>query len=201
MAMPKPKTDGHYLKAPKAGQSLTLRILGDPVEYYIGFKTGADNKISVTRRTSLDQFKPGDYDAVDKYGRRAIPAYCMAFPVLTSDDEVKVCEFRQKTILDSLYQLENNKKWGDLTTFDVTITGDDDGKGYSVTPDPKTPASKKGLEKYAALVRNGFNLNVLLNGDDPFMVSGDNLTPMRDDIANPDFSEGTGEPNDADIPF
>ena len=193
MPMPKPKTEGHYMKAPKAGQSVTFRILGDPIEYFLAFKTNAEGKISPVRRAEFSEFKPGDYDTTSKYGKVA-PVYAMAFPVLSDAGDVKVFEVRQKTILDALYGLENNNKWGDLSGYDVTLTGDEDGKGYTVTPDPKAPLSKKDREKWDALVRNGFDLRVLLNNDDPFTTAGDGGPVFTDADAAP---AGT----DDDIPF
>lgn len=186
MPMPKPKTEGNYLKAPKAGQSVTFRVLGDPVEYYLAFKTttnGNEKKISVVRHATLAEFAPGTYDTEGKYGPTG-PKYAMAFPVLSEDGSVKVFEIGQKTILDSLYALENNKKWGDLTTFDVTVTGDDDGKGYTVTPDPKTPMSETGKAAWDALVEHGFDLRVLLAGRDPFLHAA---PQQRDELTDPDF--------------
>lgn len=194
MAMPKPKTGGNYLKAPKAGQSVSFRILGDPVEYFLGFKTTATedggSKVSVVRKKSLADFRPGEYDTMGKYGPTS-PKYAMAFPVLAEDGCVKVFEVGQKTILDSLYALENNKKWGDLTKFDVTVTGDDDGKGYSVTPDPKTPINDAGREAWEGLLRNGFDLSVLISGADPFMTSA---PASGFDPLNPNFDDTEGLP-------
>lgn len=193
MPMPKPKTEGRYLKAPKAGQSVTFRILGDPVEYYLAFKTGAENKIAPVRRANLHDFKPGSYDTTSKFGPRT-PDYCQAFPILGPTGDVMVMEIRQKTILDGLFGLENNKKWGDLTTYDVTVTAADDGKSYTVVPDPKAPLSEADAEKWDGLKRNGFDLRLLLDGKDPFKESGQ---PVNDEIANPNFD---GDDSDS-IPF
>lgn len=183
MPMPKPKTEGRWLKAPKADQSITFRVLGDPVEYYLAFKTNDEKKQLPVRRKSLSDFRPGDYDLTDKFGKTS-PKYCQAFPVLGPTGDVMIFEVRQKTVLDGLFALDNKPKWGDLRGYDVTVTGDADGKGYSVTPEPKEPLSEEAQEAWDGLVRNGFNMAVLLDGGDPFKECG---------VAGPDFDHD--EPN------
>lgn len=190
MPMPKPKTEGNYLKAPGKGQSVTFRVLGDPVEYYMGFKTtqnGSETKMVCVRKAALNQFTPGTYDTVGKFGPQK-PRYAMAFPVLNEAGTVMVFEVAQKTILDGLYQLENNKKWGDLSAFDVTVTGAEDGKSYMVTPNPKEPLSETAREAWDGLVRNGFDLRVLLENKDPFMVSGGSPAESNE-LLDPQFEE------------
>lgn len=192
MPMPKPKTEGRYLKAPKAGQSITFRVLADPLEFYVAFKTDEDKKQHPVRRASLSDFRPGDYDLTDKFGK-ASPKYCQAFPILGPTRDVMIAEFRQKTILDGLFALDNKPKWGDLRGYDVTVTGAEDGKSYTVTPEPKEPLTEDEQEKWDGLVRNGFNLRVLLNCDDPFKECG--VSGGHED-GGPDFDS----PDDR-IPF
>lgn len=186
MPMPKPKTEGRYLKAPKAGQSITFRILADPVEFYVAFKTNSDNKQVPVRRKSLSDFRPGDYDLTDKFGK-ASPKYCQAFAILGPTRDAMVIEFRQKTILDGLFALDNKPKWGDLRGYDVTVTCAEDGKGYTVTPEPKEPLTEEEQEKWDGLVRNGFDLRVLLDGLDPFKECGAPSAEPHGDEDVPDW--------------
>lgn len=186
MSMPKPKTEGRYLKAPKAGQSVTFRILADPVEFYQAWKTSSDGKQAPVRRVSISDFKRGDYDETNKYGKQS-PVYCQAFPIIGPSGDVMVFTAGQKTILDGLYALDNNPKWGELSTYDVVVTAKEDGKAYSVVPDPKTPLSEDATEKWSGLLRNGFDLLLLIDGKDPFKESG--------------AAGGDDPANDDDIPF
>jgi hypothetical protein len=199
MGMPKPKTEGRYLKAPKAGQSVTLRILSDPVEFYQAWKTDGEGRQRPIRKPFLTDFKRGDYDEANKYGTQQSPAYCQAFPVIGPTGEVMVFTAHQKTILDGLYALDNKPKWGDLTGYDVTIEGAEDGKSYSVTPDPKTPLSESHRAAWEGLVRNGFNLRLLIEARDPFKELGE-VTAEHEPMSSrvDDFDP---PPVDDDIPF
>jgi len=182
MPMPKPKTEGRYLKAPKAGQSITFRILGDPLEYYMGFKTDSEGKPHPVRKYTEGEFKRGDIDAKNKFGRAQLPTYTLAWEVMVGGERVMIFEARQTTILNSLYGLEQDEDWGDLRDYDVKITADDDGKGYSVKPKPKSPLTDAQRGLYAGLVANGFSLKVLMDGKDPFSEAGVMVSePSNDD--------------------
>lgn len=189
MPMPKPKTEGRYLKAPKAGQSLTFRILADPVVFWQAWKTDGEGKQRPVRKpdTLVVNWKRGEYDEINKYGTPQKPAYCQAFPVIGPNGDVQIFTASQKTILDGLFALDNNKKWGALTGYDVVVSCNEDGKGYTVTPEPKEPLSAEAAEKWAGLVRNGFDMSVLVDLKDPFAVSGGSAE--SDEIANPNFDE------------
>ena len=95
----------------------------------------------------------------------------------------------QKTILDGLFALDNNPKWGELSTYDVTVTAKDDGKAYSVVPDPKAPLTTEQAEKWDGLVRNGFDMRLLLDNRDPFKESGQAGDDEDDELANPSFDD------------
>lgn len=185
MPMPKPKTEGRYLKAPKAGLSLTLRILGDPIAFWQAWKKDAEGKERPVRKpdAAVVTWRRGEYDEMNKYGPQK-PVYCQAFPVIGPSGDVQVFTVSQKTILDGLFALENNKKWGPLTGYSVEITAAADGKSYSVQAEPKEPLSEDAAEKWAGLVRNGFDLSLMIEGKDPFAEAG---MSSDDDLSNPNF--------------
>ena len=184
MPMPKPKTEGRYLRAPKAGQSITFRILDDPLEFYLGFKTDADGKPHPVRKVREEEFKRGDIDAKTKFGTNQSPVYALAWPVLVNGERVMIFEARQVTILNALYGYEQDEDWGDLRGYDVKVTCDDDGKGYSVKARPKSPLTDAQRGLYVGLTGNGFDLRTLLAGKDPFTEAGVqvNETANDDDI-------------------
>jgi len=188
MAMPKPKTESRYLKAPKPGQAITVRFMTDPVEFYEAWK----DKKPVRRPATLEgsTFPAGSYDAEDAQGRPQKPRYSMAFGVM-HQGAAMVFQIKQRTILDPLYALESNKKWGPLPGYDVVITAADDGKSYTVTPDPKAPLDENDALVWKATLKAEFNLAALLTNEDPFGYGASS----RDPILDPDFDA------DNPIPF
>ena len=188
MAMPKPKTESRYLKAPKPGQAITVRFMTDAVEFYEAWK----DKKPVRRPATLEgaTFPPGSYDPTDAQGKPQSPRYSQSYGVV-HESVAKVFQIKQKTILDPLYALETKTKKGSITGYDITIVAADDGKAYTGIAEDKAPVSENDLLVWNAALKAGFNLQALMTNEDPFTFGASSRDPLLD----PDFDK------DNDLPF
>lgn len=86
------------------------------------------------------------------------------------DEAVQVMEFTQATVQEQLAALEANSDWGDLTSYDFTITKAGEGKDttYSVAPSPHKDVPESALSAYENVT---INLEALYDGADPFSSS------------------------------
>lgn len=165
MAIPKPEGGSRYIKLPKPGQSIKVRILSDPVVFWEAWK---DRK--PVRRKSARDFGPGDYDLVDAQGKAQSPRYSQAFAAYDyTNGIVGILQIKQSTVLTGLYDIDNSPDWGDVREYDVIIKSADDGKSYSVLPCPKKPLADEIVREWDAMCAfGGFDLGQLLIGGDPF---------------------------------
>lgn len=82
-------------------------------------------------------------------------------------EKVQIMEITQKTIMKAILALIKNSKWGDVKSFDISITktGENLETTYSVMPNPKSDLSEKATKAYES---SDINLEALYEGDDPF---------------------------------
>lgn len=115
-----------------------------------------------------------------------------AFVVWNYDSNiVQILEIVQKSVQSQLKALVENKKWGDPTQYDITVTRTGSGfdTEYMVTPNPKTEMPKEALGIYTA---KKIALEALYTGGDPF---GTKTTQDIRENASKDA------PDPVDIPF
>ena len=84
---------------------------------------------------------------------------------------IQIMEITQKTIMNAIKSLVDNKKWGDPKNFDITITKVGEGleTEYSVMPNPQSEVQKEITEEYK---NKPVNLEALFKNGDPFQVDG-----------------------------
>lgn len=88
---------------------------------------------------------------------------------------LQVWSFTQATIYNQLNGLLDNKKWGALDSYDITITRKGEGTDteYSVVPNPKEPIEAAVAEEWAALQERWVGLNALFAGGHPMQDFAD----------------------------
>ena len=122
-----------------------VRIMGNPVQFYIHWVTtsdGAKSKINspanhpeLVRRLEDSGFKKQARWFVKVLDR--------------TDDEFRLLEIGPQ-IYNSIKSLYNNSRWGKVTAYDVTINKGPKGQQplYSVTPNPKESLSAEFKTKF-----------------------------------------------------
>lgn len=84
----------------------------------------------------------------------------------------KILEITQITIIKSLYNLLEDKNWGDLRRFDINIHRKGTGKfdtEFNVTPKPHKPVNEEILNLVDELQGSGLlDLNAIWKGEYPF---------------------------------
>lgn len=82
-------------------------------------------------------------------------------------EKLQIMEVTQRTIMQQIMALIDNPKWGDVKSFDISITkkGKSLDTTYSVVPNPKTPVEAIAQAQYD---NSNINLSSLFNGTDPF---------------------------------
>jgi hypothetical protein len=115
-------------------------------------------------RTSLADGEP---EATDDENP---PKKFIALVVLhRADDEVKILEITQQSVIKGIRALANNPDWGSPFTYDINVerTGEDFKTKYTITPSPKKPLSKAEVH---AIGEVNCNLEALFEGEDPWSV-------------------------------
>jgi hypothetical protein len=81
--------------------------------------------------------------------------------------KIQIMELTQKSIMNQIMALINNPKWGDVKSFDITISkkGKSLETEYNTVPNPKTDLEEVVKEKYK---NTKINLDALYYGNDPF---------------------------------
>lgn len=83
--------------------------------------------------------------------------------------KLQVWSFTQATIHRQLRELLENKKWGALSDYDITISRKGDGTKteYSVVPNPKEPLEPSVVSEWEALLERWVGLNALFGNGHP----------------------------------
>lgn len=148
-----------------------LRILSEPTVGYENWT--AEGK--PLRADSLAELLATGADWRVEKGAESKPRFFAAFFVWNHAAKcVQVAQFTQKTIRQQLEALENNEDWGDLTSFDITLSRADAGDkvSYTVQPSPAKPLSKEAQAEWARVKEECVGLAALFTGGNPLDVFG-----------------------------
>ena len=126
--IPASGSDGLFMKKLENGEN-RMRILTTPITGYVWWP---ENENKPQRVKEPKDIPTGVSDA--KY---------FWFLTIGINDEVKFLEIKQKTILNQIKALSDNKEWGEVQEYDITITrsGQDLETQYTVVPNPKADVS------------------------------------------------------------
>lgn len=166
-----PVSEGNYFKLKKGTN--TFRILSPAI---VGWEYWSKENKPVRSREAWEE-RP-ENAKVSESGQ--FQKHFWAFIVYNYEaKKVQIMEITQKTIQEALEGLAENKKWGDVSTYDIVVKGDGDGleRTYTTLPEPHSEAPKVDI--------SGINLEALFVGEDPFTskvvspakTEGDELSP------------------------
>jgi hypothetical protein len=84
-----------------------------------------------------------------------------------ADDNVKVLEITQQSVIKAIRALSSNPDWGSPFSYDINIerTGEDLRTKYAVTPSPKKPLSKELIK---AASKKPCDLEKLFESENPW---------------------------------
>jgi|TARA_R100000501_G_scaffold14566_1_gene26406 hypothetical protein len=128
-----------------------FRILDTPLTGYVWFEN------------TIDGLKPQRCrDSADIPTGTEKPKHFWFMPVAV-DDEIKLLEITQKTVLNELAILDRSPVWGNLSKYEVIVTRSGEGLDtkYSVTPCPK---SANKMEAQYVDFRKGYKPDNLFSG-------------------------------------
>ena len=146
-------------------RTVDVRVLCPFVNFYEGWV----NKKPV-RSATIDGFPEGT--VFDEYkGKKGEAKSAWATAVYNhTKKRIMVFSFSQGTIYGQIKALVENKKWGPLSGYDLTISseGEDKETVYKVIPNPHDALPASVLKEWEDLQGRWTGLGALLNGGDPF---------------------------------
>ncbi len=162
-----PKSEARYMKFKGVGAH-KFRILEKPVFGFEGWKIieGKDKPVyfkMTERPEDTSAFKHGELN------------HFWAMPVWNfKTARVEVLSFTTKSVQQSIEGYARNEEWGSPLNYNLTVnregTTKEDTK-YSTIASPHSPLTAEIIEAWNAVKAEGFNINELYNGGDPFKPS------------------------------
>lgn len=139
-----PKGSSQFAKVGEG--KLKVRFLSD---VKVGWELWKDKK-PIRQEGSVCRFNTEDAD-INKYGKPNINYFWVAVVWNYNDKKVQILEITQKTIMNTLFELEGNVEWGDLKNYDIEITGTKEGDKvkYVVLSNPPKAVAKEIKEELA----------------------------------------------------
>lgn len=138
-----------------------VRILGNPVQFYVNWVTlpdGRKRKINSPEEGSLiRKLEDAGFKRQTRWLLKVLDR---------RDNKFKMLEVGSQ-IFTGIKDLVNNKKWGKVTGYDITINRGPKGKQplYSVQPDPKEPLDS-ALKQSFIEFNDGLNIERLISPSD-----------------------------------
>lgn len=165
-------SQGGYMKL-KVGEN-RFRILGSfqddtaimGMEYWTVTSDGKRRPVRVAMGVGI----PVTALETKENGEKDLPKHFWAMPVWNyADNAIEILEITQKSIMQTIKDLSQNKKWGNPGEYDLVVTKSGEGllTKYSVQPDPKEELSAEIKE---AQKKTHINIVALFSGEDPFGV-------------------------------
>jgi hypothetical protein len=149
-----------YLKL-EAGTT-RFRIISNPIVGSVSWTDTPDGGRK-PRRTPLGAQNPG---------ADARPFWAMA---VLHNDQVKILEITQKTLMQSIQSLSSSPDWGHPSRYDVIVTRTGTSKEqtkYSLVP---APVKSLTPEQIAIVNKTSLSLELLFSGGDPMSQGGTKL--------------------------
>ena len=165
--IPASGSDGLFMKKLEQGEN-RLRILTKPIAGYVWWP---ENENKPVRVKEAGEIKTGE-DA--KY---------FWFLTIGINDEVKFLEIKQKTILSQIKALSDNKEWGEVQDYDITITrsGQDLETQYTVVPNPKKAIDGEVAKKWADL-KARYNADSLFTSGTPLEAGEEKTSDDEEEL-------------------
>tara|TARA_R110000744_G_scaffold55149_2_gene116657 strand:+ start:4627 stop:5163 length:537 start_codon:yes stop_codon:yes gene_type:complete len=169
--IPTSESSGLFMKKLEQGQN-RMRILNTPIQGYVWWP---EDEGKPKRVKEANQIPTGVKDA--KY---------FWFLTIAMGSEIKFLEIKQKTILSQIKALSDNKEWGEVQDYDITITrsGQDLETQYTVVPNPKKAIDDEAAKKWAGMKAR--------YSADSLFINGSPLEPSEEKAQNN---------KDEDLPF
>ena len=128
------------------------------------------------RKRMSDPFTREELESADpeRDGGIGKPKHFWAFPIIDrSDSTVKILEVTQRSVQDGIKGLVDDEDWGDPTKYDIKVSRSvvKERTTYLVSSKPTKSLSEKELEMWNEVKKQGFSLQSLFTGDDPFSAS------------------------------
>lgn len=160
-------TDSKYLNKFPQGET-NFRVLSSAVTGYEYWRMNGEKAEPVRAKEMWKKF-PTDIKP-DKDGAKKV-LHFWSFVVWSYEESaIKIMNIKQKTIMNAIKDLVDNKNWGDPKEYEITITKSGEGfdTKYSVMPNPKSELPESISQEYK---ENPVNLEALFLGTDPFEPS------------------------------
>lgn len=144
-----------------------FRAISKPIHGWIVWNEDEEGNRKPSRTEINDEPDAPSDDPKDK------PKKFLALVVIDhADDEVKILEITQQSIIKAIKALASNVDWGNPFTYDINVAKKGEGMKtkYTVTPSPKKKLAK---ELVKAANEKPCNLDALYEGADPWNVEGD----------------------------
>jgi hypothetical protein len=157
----KETSSGRYINPAKIEGEKRIRFFGTGITGFEGWTT--DNK--PVRWESKPDKLPANLKQED--GRDPLRRFIAGVVWDYDNEEFKILQITQKTIMNDLFKFMKDSDYGDPTEYDLKISRKGEGKNteYSTVPAPPKSITKDMAEAYEAL---HCNLAALFDGDDPF---------------------------------
>jgi hypothetical protein len=139
-----------YLQMKNPG-AYTIRVMGNPIQFYCHWLDTVDGK---KKKVNSPSETPALVAKLEAAGFKRQTGW-MVRVLDRSDGEFKLMEIGQQ-VYNGIRDLYNNKAWGKVTNYDLTITRRPKGSQplYTVTPNPKEPLEAKFKDSFMEFEKN-----------------------------------------------
>lgn len=147
-----------------------FRALSKPISGWVVWEEDEDGNRKPVRTSIIDEPEAPDDDP------RNAPKKFLALVVLDrADDEVKILEITQQSVIKAVKAYAANPDWGNPFSYDLTVTKKGEGKKtrYTVVTSPKKPLEKNLVKEAMA---KPCNLDAMYEGENPWAEDQDNYT-------------------------
>ena len=123
----------------------------------------------------------------DQYGNFKL-SHFWVFPVIEcATGKVKILEITQGTVQQQIRKYALNEKWGSpVQKYTFTVDRDESGNitKYSTMANPLSETPEDWMNEWKQVEANGFDLNELYSGGDPFKPAGAADAPEAEEEVN-----------------
>ena len=184
MALPTnftPEKKGKYtMSSLKSGETVKIRVMSDFISGKIvwsGHTQEEKKPFRVPDNTAIPTGKIGTNlrSGMPETIRQFVAAICWNY----TTEQFEIFETDKATILERIYECEQDSDYGDSKGYDLKIGKKGQGMEtkYSVQPAPPKPTEKDILTAFES---QNIDLTALYKGEDPFNVSSDGNDVAQD---------------------